>query len=517
MAASPADPTPAAVEPSALCSCVQYDVAAAFLAKALRSINYGSIAPVFFLYCLAIGFDEVRTGTLLTGILVGDIVVSLYLSTNADRIGRRKVLVIGSALKVLAGVTFYLSQDFYVLMAAGVVGVISVSGGDVGPLLPIEKAVLGDAYERFKGSAYNKADLASLLGWYNAVGYASLAAGAILSGFAVQLLQQDPYNWTSLEAYRSVFLFYSIMGGALAALYCTMSPNVEARAFEYQQPQQGVAKSASEGCLPNVSFGLRRKETSHIVTRLSLMFAMDAFAGGFVLQTWIAYWFNTSWSLAPELVGVLLMCANVVAGLSSVATAFFVNRFGPMLTMIASHFPSNILLLLVPFMPDARSACAMLVARFAISQMDVPARDTYVNSVVASDEKSAANGITGIARSVGAAFAPLVVGYLASMPKDSPWFSSPWVIAGVLKCTYDVMLYGMYLCDRTMKDGEKNNDAMNRDEKGGNANKEGESHEGGSSGGGDDDAADKVEVPLLGVVASSAGSSSAVATSHGIK
>jgi MFS family permease len=493
-----------AAEPSASYCCVPYDIAAAFLAKALRSINYGSIAPVFFLYCLAIGFDEFRAGALLTGILVGDIVVSLYLSTNADRIGRRKVLVIGSALKVLAGVTFYLSQDFYVLLAAGVVGVISVSGGDVGPLLPIEKAVLGDAYEQFKGSSYDKADLASLLGWYNAVGYASLAAGAVLSGFAVQLLQQDPYNWTSLEAYRSIFLFYSIMGGALAALYCTMSPRVEARPFAQQATAD--AKSAG-GCLPNVSFGLRRKETSHIVTRLSLMFAMDAFAGGFVLQTWIAYWFNTSWSLTPEFVGALLMSANVVAGLSSVATSFFVNRYGPMLTMIASHFPSNILLLLVPFMPDARAACAMLVARFAISQMDVPARDTYVNSVVASDEKSAANGIAGIARSVGAAGAPLVVGYLSSLPKDSLWFSSPWVIAGVLKCAYDVMLYSLYLCDRTMKDGEQNNDAMNREEK--------EGHGGGD--GGDDEAAEKVEVPLLGVVAASAGISSSVATSHGTK
>jgi len=140
------------------------------------------------------------------------------------------------------------------------------------------------------------------------------------------------------------------------------------------------------------------------------MFALDAFAGAFVMQTWICYWFDEKWSLTPNYIGILISCANVVAGLSGIAASYFVNRFGAINTMVWSHLPSNVLLILVPFMPNGLAAAGMLVARFSISQMDVPARQAYVNMVVASDERSAANGITNIARSVGMFIGPLLVG-----------------------------------------------------------------------------------------------------------
>jgi MFS family permease len=449
-----------------------WDISGSFVTKTLRMINYGAIAPVFFLYCIELGFDEVSIGALLTGILVGDIVISLYLTTRADAIGRRRVLLIGSALKILAGLTFSFSRNFYVLMAAGVVGVISTSGGECGPLLPVEKAMMGDAYERWKGAAYNKGDLAMLLGWYNALGYAAQAVGALASGVAVEQLQRSPtLHMSALNAYRAVFIAYACIGGLMALLYATMSERVEAAKLEAPKEGGGEASKPAPCCpavlhpvLPNASFGLRRRESTHIVTRLSVMFALDAFAGAFVLQTWVAFWFHEIWGFSPDFIGYLLMGANVAAGISSLVTPYFVTRYGAMLTMIASHFPSNILLLLVPFMPTDWAASAMLVARFCISQMDVPARDTYVNSVVASDEKSAANGITGIARSVGMSLAPLLLGYLSSQPHSNLLFSSPFIIAGVLKCIYDVTLYGLYLADATMKHGEDRNEAMNKAE-----------------------------------------------------
>lgn len=447
-----------------------FDVWGSFLTKALRMVNYGAIAPVFFLYCTKLGFDEVIIGTLLTCILIGDVFVSLYLTTRADTVGRRMVLVVGSGLKILAGLVFAFSSNFWVLLVAGVVGVISTSGGECGPLMPVEKAILSDAYERYRAEKYTKGDMAKLLGWYNAVGYAAQAIGALLSGVAVVQLQRAPFHLSPLSSYRCVFVFYAFIGFVMAALYGGMSRAVEAQQAkagrEGHREQEACCPKVLHPFLPAVSVGLRRPESFHIITRLSFMFAMDAFAGAFVLQTWVAYWFHQRWGFQEDLTGYLLMGANVVAGLSSVCTSWFVNRFGPMLTMIASHFPSNLLLLSVPLMPTGTAAAVMLVARFCISQMDVPARDTYVNAVVASDEKSAANGITGIARSVGMSLAPLAVGYLSTKPVGSTLFDSPFMIAGVIKCFYDVILYGLYLHDATMTAGETTNDRLQLEEGG---------------------------------------------------
>jgi predicted MFS family arabinose efflux permease len=211
--------------------------------------------------------------------------------------------------------------------------------------------------------------------------------------------------------------------------------------------------------LPRVNLGLRRAESQYIVARLSLMFSMDAFAGAFVMQTWIAFWFSARWGFSPDLIGYLLMGANVVAGASGIAAAHFVKRFGAMRTMIASHLPSNILLLAVPLMPTAASAAAMVVARFTISQMDVPARQAYVVSVVAKDEMSAAGGITGIARSLGMSLAPIILGWLSSAAvgdvASSPLFNAPWIISGVIKIIYDISLYGLYACGTGIRDAEK--------------------------------------------------------------
>jgi MFS family permease len=232
-----------------------------------------------------------------------------------------------------------------------------------------------------------------------------------------------------------------------------------------------IKSSTVLSCVPDISFGLRRPGSKAVVVRLCAMFTIDAFAGAFVMQTWIAFWFQTTWGvrhcapeaatphallqLSPSLIGYLIMCANVVAGLSGVAAARCVSRFGAMNTMLFSHFPSNILLLLVPFMPDPLAAAAMLVARFCISQMDVPARNTYVMLVVASDERSAAGGITNIVRSIGMCAAPPIVGWLSSHSVGSGIFNSPWMIAGSLKCVYDVLLYALYRINPSMAHAEE--------------------------------------------------------------
>ena len=171
------------------------------------------------------------------------------------------------------------------------------------------------------------------------------------------------------------------------------------------------------------------------------------------MQTFVAFWFSERWTFASDRIGELLGTANVVAGASGVAASYFVRKIGAMETMIVTHLPSNVLLLAVPFMPTAAAAAGMLVARFCISQMDVPARQAYVAMVVASDERSAAGGITNIVRSLGMSAAPLLLGYLSSaQPRTSLKFSAPWIISGSVKIAYDIGLFAMYRFSRMRSD-----------------------------------------------------------------
>ena len=379
--------------------------------------------------------------------------MTLFLSTRADRFGRRRTLFIGSVLKILAGVAFSFGTSYPVLLVAGIVGVISTSGGECGPFLAVEQAALTDAVLACRSGAglsaaaaaagasglnTDAAAVAVLFGYYNMVGYWAQAAGALASGYAVDLLQAPPLALSRLAAFRDVFLAYAATGATMALAYACLSAAAEAR----------DASAARKGL-----FGLRRPESVRIVARLSAFFALDAFAGAFTMQSFLAFWFSERWALPPQRIGALLSVANVVAGASGVAASHFVKRLGAMLTMIVTHLPSNVLLLAVPLMPTPGAAAGMLVARFCISQMDVPARQAYVAMVVASDERSAAGGITNIVRSLGMSAAPLLLGYLsAAQPRTSLRFASPFFISGGLKIVYDVGLYTMYTCSRMRSD-----------------------------------------------------------------
>jgi predicted MFS family arabinose efflux permease len=213
-----------------------------------------------------------------------------------------------------------------------------------------------------------------------------------------------------------------------------LSPKVEV------PPPEVVDQSISR------RLGLHKSQS--VVLRLSALFALDAFAGGFVAQSFIAFWFSETYGLDPAVLGALLAGANVLAGLSALAAAPLAARFGLVRTMVFTHLPSNVLLLLVPFMPGLGLAAAVLLARFAISQMDVPTRQSYTMAIVAPDERSAAAGVTAIARSVGVSASPLVAAPLY-VSATLAW--APFVISGGLKIVYDLLLYRSF---RALREGD---------------------------------------------------------------
>jgi MFS family permease len=383
-----------------------------FATRAARMFGYGFLSVVLALYLAAAGLDPFRIGLILALTLVGDAAISLWLTTHADRIGRRRVLVAGALLMVLAGAAFALSNDFWVLLVAATIGVISPSGNEVGPFLAVEQAALAQTLPDRQRTR--------VFGWYNLTGSLATATGALGAGALAQALQG--FGVSLLDSYRVVVLAYAAVGLSMAGLFRLVSPAVEA-------PSVKDASMATR-------LGLHRSR--RIVASLSLLFGLDAFAGGFVMQSLIAYWFELRFGVEPGVLGAIFFAANILAGVSALLAARIADRIGLINTMVVTHLPSNVLLILVPLMPSLALAVAVLLVRFSISQMDVPTRQSYTMAVVDPDERSAAAGVTGIARSLGSAVSPLIAAPLVAMPGLS---ALPFLISGSLKILYDVLLY----------------------------------------------------------------------------
>ena len=379
-----------------------------FLTRCTRLFAYGALSVVLVFYLTSLGLTASQTGILLTLTLVGDTVVSFYLTTRADRIGRRRMLIVGALLMAAAGLAFAYTRNFVFLVVAGTLGVISPSGNEVGPFLPIEQAALSHVVP---GQART-----TVFSWYTLAGSFATAAGALSGGALSHVLQQKALP--AVESYRVVVLLYAGLGVALALLFTRLSPAAE------------VSESGAG------SLGIGRSRA--VVLRLSGLFALDSFAGGFVVQSFAAYWFYLRFGVNPATLGAIFFWANVLAGISALLASRLAARFGLVRTMVFTHLPSNILLILVPLMPSLPLATLVLLARFSISQMDVPTRQSYIMAVVGPEERSAAGGITGVARTIGAALAPMFAGLLYARPA---WMSVPFFIAGALKVLYDVLLY----------------------------------------------------------------------------
>jgi MFS family permease len=382
-----------------------------FATRIARMFGYGLLSVVLVLYLVALGVDGVMVGVILTLTLLGDAAISLWLTTHADRLGRRRILIAGAALMLLAGIVFAVAGDPWILLLAATIGVISPSGNEVGPFLAIEQASLSQtlpARERTR-----------VFGWYNLVGSLATAAGALAAGFVAQSLQGS--GASEVDSYRAIVLGYAIIGIALAALFSLLSAAVEVPA--------AVETSVA------TRLGLHRSRG--IVLRLAALFSLDAFAGGFVMQSLIAYWFHQRFGADPAALGAIFFGANILAGISALAAARLAARIGLINTMVFTHLPSNVLLILVPLMPTLPLAVAVLLARFAISQMDVPTRQSYTMAVVEPDERSAAAGVTGIARSLGAAVSPSLA---TPLFQSVPLAGLPFIIGGSLKILYDLLV-----------------------------------------------------------------------------
>ena len=372
----------------------------------VRSFAYGFLSVILGLYLDTLGLSAGAIGWIFTAALAGGAVMTIIITAVADYFGRRSLLITGALLMALAGSVFALSADPTWLAVAAIFGSISPSGKEVGPFLAIEQSILPETISDDQRTG--------IFSVYNLVGSIAGALGALAVAIPSLL------ELSEITGYPYFLWAYVAAALVLTVLFASLSQQVERKPAAGVQPRQfGVHKS-------------RR-----IVAKLAGLFTLDAFAGGFIVQSIVAYWFYLRFKTDLKSLGAIFFGTNVLSALSFLAAPAIARRFGLLNAMVFTHLPSNVLLLLVPLMPNLDLAVLMLLVRNSLSQLDVPTRQSYTMAVVDADERAASAGILSVARNAGAALAPAFTGTLLAVPS----LGLPFLLAGGLKIIYDLWIF----------------------------------------------------------------------------
>ena len=382
-----------------------------FAARILRSFAYGFLSIILAIYLKSIGINEVLIGILLSATLVNSVLFTLFASFYADRIGRRKVLMIFAALMGLSGIIFFTTTNYVALVFAALIGTINTTGTETGPFLSMEQAILPQTVGESK-----KRNTAFAL--YNTVGTFAMSAGILVSALPDTL---QALGLSQPDSFRSLFLVYIGLAFATLALYSVLTKGVETR--------DTIARPLAKTLSP---------QSRKIVAKLSGLFAVDSFAGGFVIQSFVSFWFFTKFGIDLATISYIFSIAGALTALSYLAAARLADRIGLINTMVFTHIPSNVLLMLVPLAPTLPMAISFYLARMAISQMDVPTRQAYIVAVVSESERTSAAGITNISRNVAQATSPSLTGVLVQAFSS---LSAPFLLGGALKIAFDIAIY----------------------------------------------------------------------------
>ena len=382
-------------------------------ARILRTFGYGFLSVVIAIYLRFLGFDDIQIGLLLGSTLVNSVIFTIFASFYADRIGRRNVLVIYASLMCISGLIFTFTDNYLLLVLAAFIGTINVTGSETGAFLTIEQAILPQTIR-------DKKKMNTIFALYNMVGTFAMSAGIMLSGLP-SLLHQQYFEMNHVESFKILFMLYSILGLVVMIIYFMISKHIEIK--------------------PNVNKSVRQTlspRSKKIVGKLSALFAVDSFAGGFVIQSVVSLWFFTKFGADLIILSYIFSAAGVLTALSYLAAAKIADRIGLVNTMVFTHIPSNVLLFLVAFAPTLQLAIIIYLIRMGLSQMDVPTRQSYIVSIVNEDERTAASGLTNVSRNIAQAVSPSVIGYIF---QSFLALSGPFVLGGVIKIIYDLVLY----------------------------------------------------------------------------
>jgi len=382
-------------------------------ARILRTFGYGFLSVVIAIYLRFLGFDDVQIGLLLGSTLVNSVIFTIFASFYADRIGRRNVLVIYASLMCISGLIFTFTDNYFLLVLAAFIGTINVTGSETGAFLTIEQAILPQTIR-------DKKKMNTIFALYNMVGTFAMSAGIILSGLP-SLLQEQYFAMNHVDSFKILFMMYSILGLVVMIIYLMISKDIEIK--------------------PNLNNSVRQTlspRSKKIVGKLSALFAVDSFAGGFVIQSVVSLWFFTRFGADLIILSYVFSAAGILTAFSYIVAARIADRIGLVNTMVFTHIPSNILLILVAFAPTLQFAIILYLIRMGLSQMDVPTRQSYIVSIVNEDERIAASGLTNVSRNIAQTVSPSIIGYIF---QSFLALSGPFVLGGLIKIVYDLALY----------------------------------------------------------------------------
>ncbi len=382
------------------------------MTRGIRSFGYGFLSVILAIYLkdvLGLGEGAV-VGAILSAALIGSAGFTTFASVYADRLGRRKILLLLAALMSLSGVVFVLTGDPLILFIAAAIGTLSPTGAEIGSFLPMEQAILPQCCS--EGNR-NNAFVA-----YNLVGTLSAAGGTLFAGIVDFL--PGYFGLSTLGAYHVMFGLYAGIGAWALILYLLLSPRAEVTTKQIGKPKEPVSDQSKAR-----------------IARLASLFAIDSFAGGFVLLSIVSLWFNTRWGVPVSEISLVLFIAQILTTISYYVAIRIAKRIGLLRTMVFTHIPSNVFLILVPFAPSYLGAVALFLARQAISQMDVPTRQSYTVAIVPPEDRTFAAGVTSVSRNLAQATSPSI----STKAMEVVSLSSPFIVGGLLKIVYDIAVF----------------------------------------------------------------------------
>ncbi|OIW24850.1 MFS general substrate transporter [Coniochaeta ligniaria NRRL 30616] len=423
------------------------DVKLLCLQRFVRLFAYGSSTLVLVSYLEALGISKTRIGLFMTLTLAGDVCISFFLTLFADGIGRKAVLALGAALMVGSGVVFALFENYYVLLAAAIFGVISPSGNEIGPFRAIEESVVA----HLTASSHRS----DIYAWYNLIATAGVAFGMMTCGWTVNHFTTD-LKWDIVDAYRLVFFGYAAMGALKFLIILFLSKEVEADEPEQitppAEPSSEVtpllgdiappsAKPAPQkrrglaSLLPQISH-----ESRGIMVSLCLLFALDSFASGLAPLSWVTYFFRSRYDLSEGALGSIFFTTSIIAAGSMLVASSLAKRFGNVNTMVFTHLPSAVFLALIPVPNDVHWSLLFLILRSCTQSMDGPPRSAFLAAIVLPGERTAIMGLVNVVKSTAQSLSPTLTGLLA----DKKLFWVAFVCAGTLKASYDLGMLALF-------------------------------------------------------------------------
>ncbi|KAJ3546148.1 hypothetical protein NM208_g2133 [Fusarium decemcellulare] len=422
------------------------DVKILCIQRFIRLFAYGSSTLVLVAFLRELEISQTRIGLFMTLTLAGDIVISFLLALFADGVGRRAVLALGAALMTASGLVFATFSNYWILLAAAILGVISPGGNEIGPFRGVEESIIAHLTQ-----PENRSDVYA---WYSLVGTAGTAFGLLTCGWVTHHMRTD-LHMDTVDVYRKVFYAYSIVG--VVKFLCAVVLSSAVEIHDTPKPQEPASNAESDEQTPLITDNnaqgtadqnrpkkqLRAKishESLPIVVCLCALFALDSFASGLAPLSWITYFFKSRYHLDEGKLGSIFFVTSIISAASMLVASSLAKRFGNVRTMVFTHLPSAIFLGLIPIPNEVHLSVMFLTLRACTQSMDVAPRSAFLAAIVLPQERTVVIGLINVAKTTALSLGPLITGLLA----DSNYFWVSFIMAGALKASYDLGFLGLF-------------------------------------------------------------------------